>query len=120
MRPRGRPSKKRVERVSQPEVIRDGGIIERLGKADLRPLVHFSMFAISCVYSDDVRFVAQGFGVVLRSAKRFCPVGSEPLRVLGVIYARERVAYDGVGQASRMPCVRQGEQGGLSASDKTV
>ena len=93
------------------------GIIERLGKANLRPLVHFPVFAISCVYSDDVRFVAHGLCVVLRSTERFCPVGSEPLRVLGVIYARERVADDGVGQAARMPCVRQGEHGGLSASD---
>ena len=48
-------------------------------------------------------------------AERFGPIRGKSLSVLRVIAVREGVAHDGVGEAARVPCVREPQKGGLAA-----
>ena len=96
-------------------IVRKPGVVKGLREADLRAFVHLDVLAIARVHLGDHRLVTHGRGVGGGPAERFGPIRGKSLSVLRVIAVREGVAHDGVGEAARVPCVREPQKGGLAA-----
>jgi hypothetical protein len=109
------PAKVRLQRGPQTWVVWKPRVVDGLREADLRTFVHVDVLAFARVHLDDHRLVTHGRAVAGRPAERFRPIRGQSLSVLRVKAVREGVAHDGVGETPRVPCVREPQEGFVTA-----
>lgn len=78
-----------------------------------RPPIHAVVLAVAAVKADDEGLVTERAGIGLRSAECLCPVGGQPLRVVGLETVTEGVTDDRVNQHAGVPGFRETQNPGI-------
>jgi hypothetical protein len=84
-------------------ILGERGIGQSLVEAGDCAEIHFLMFAVSAVDSDDGKFVTKSTGIEVRAAERLSPVCRQPFHMLRVEAMAEGVGNHFIGQYPAMP-----------------